>query len=89
MREHPVVCFFTFTSSPACRNVMCNSELGVKVLPISLHHLGEHFSGISDGSKKVGEECELGVRVGEGGEDAKAFTPTCLPVRRIGKGGEG
>ena len=75
MRAHPVVCFFTFTSSPACRNVMCNSELGVKVLPISLHLLGEHLSGISDGSKKVGEERELGARVGEGGEDAKSLHP--------------
>ena len=84
MRAHPVVCFFAFTSSPACRNVVCNSELGVKVLPISLHLLGEHLSGISDGSKKVGEERELGVRVGEGGEDAKAFTSTYLPIRRIG-----
>lgn len=84
MRAHPVVCFFTFTSSPACCNVVCNSELGVKVLHISLHLLGEHLSGISDGSKKVGEERELGARVGEGGEDAKAFTPTYLPIRRIG-----
>ena len=84
MRAYPVVCFFAFTSSPACRNVVCNSELGVKVLHSSLHLLGEQLSGISDGSKKVGEERELGVRVGEGGEDAKAFTPTCLPIRRIG-----
>ena len=36
------------------------------------------MSGISDGSKKVGEERELGVRVGEGGEDAKAFTLNSL-----------
>jgi len=84
MRAHSVVCFFTFTSSPACCNVMCNSELGVKDLPISLHLLGEHLSGISDGSKKVGEERELVARVGEGGEDEKTFTPRCLPVRRIG-----
>ena len=63
---------------------MCNRELSVKVLHISLHLLGEQLSGISDGSKKVGEERELGARVGEGGEDAKAFTLTCLPVRRIG-----
>ena len=84
MRAYPVVCFFAFTSSPACRNVMCNSELGVKVLHSSLHLLGEQLSGISDGSKKVGEERELGVRVGEGGEDAKAFTSTYLPIRRIG-----
>lgn len=84
MRAYPVVCFFTFTSSPTCCNVMCNSELGVKVLPISLHLLGEYLSGLSDGSKKEGEERELVARVGEGGEDAKAFTPTCLPIRRIG-----
>lgn len=64
--------------------MMCNSELGVKALPISLHLLGEYLSGISDGSKKVGEERELVARVGEGGEDAKAFTPTYLPIRRIG-----
>ena len=56
----------------------------MKVLLIFLHHLGESLSGISDGSKKVGEERELGVRVGEGGEDTKAFTPTRLLVRRIG-----
>lgn len=56
----------------------------MKALLICLHLLGESLSGISDGSKKVGEERELGVRVGEGGEDAKAFTPTRLPVRRIG-----
>lgn len=56
----------------------------MKVLLIFLHLLGESLSGISDGSKKVGEERELGVRVGEGGEDAKAFTLRCLPVRRIG-----
>ena len=56
----------------------------MKVLHISLHLLGEHLSGISDGSKKVGEVRELGARVGEGGEDAKAFTLRCLPVRRIG-----
>ena len=56
----------------------------MKVLPISLHLLGEQLSGISDGSKKVGEERELVARVGEGGEDAKTFTPRCLPVRRIG-----
>ena len=68
---------------------MCNRGLGVKALLIYLHLLGESLSGISDGSKKVGEERELGVRVGEGGEDAKAFTLTCLSVRRIGKGGEG
>ena len=84
MRAHSVVCFFAFTSSPLCRKMMCNSELGVKALLICLHLLGESLSGISDGSKKVGEERELGVRVGEGGEDAKAFTPTRLPVRRIG-----
>lgn len=84
MRAHPVVCFFTFTSSLVCCNVVCYSRLGVKVLPISLHLLGEQLSGISDGSKKVGEERELGARVGEGGEDAKAFTPTYLPIRRIG-----
>lgn len=84
MRAYPVVCFFAFTSSPACCNVMCNSELGVKALLISLHLLGEQLSGISDGSKKVGEERELVARVGEGGEDEKAFTPTCLPIRRIG-----
>jgi len=84
MRAHPVVCFFSFTSSPACCNVVCNRELGVKVLPISLHLLGEQLSGISDGSKKVGEERELVARVGEGGEDAKAFTSTYLPIRRIG-----
>ena len=71
MREHPVVCFFTFTSSPACCNVVCNSELGVKVLHISLHLLGEHLSGISDGSKKVGGKRELSDRVSEGGEDTK------------------
>ena len=76
--------FFAFTSSPACCNVVCYSRLGVKVLPISLHLLGEQLSGLSDGSKKVGEERELGARVGEGDEDAKAFTPTRLPVRRIG-----
>lgn len=64
--------------------MMCNRELSVKVLLIFLHLLGESLSGISDGSKKMGEERELGVRVGEGDEDAKAFTPTCLPVRRIG-----
>lgn len=64
--------------------MMCNRGLSVKVLLIFLHLLGESLSGISDGSKKVGEERELGVRVGEGGEDAKAFTLTCLPVRRIG-----
>lgn len=63
---------------------MCNRELSVKVLLIFLHLLGESLSGISDGSKKVGEERELGVRVGEGGEDAKAFTLRYLPVRRIG-----
>ena len=63
---------------------MYNSELSVKALHISLHLLGEQLSGLSDGSKRVGEERELGVRVGEGGEDAKAFTPTRLPVRRIG-----
>lgn len=56
----------------------------MKVLHISLHLLGEQLSGISDGSKKVGEERELVARVGEGGEDAKAFTPTYLPIRRIG-----
>lgn len=84
MRAHPVVCFFAFTSSPACCNVMCNSELGVKVLPISLHLLGEQLSGISDGSEKVGEERELVARVGEGGEDAKAFTSMCVTIRRIG-----
>ncbi len=84
MRAHPVVCFFAFTSSPACCNVMCNRGLGVKALLIYLHLLGESLSGISDGSKKVGEERELGARVGEGDEDAKAFTLTCLPVRRIG-----
>ena len=64
--------------------MMCNRGLSVNVLLIFLHLLGESLSGISDGSKKVGEERELGVRVGEGGEDAKAFTLTCLPVRRIG-----
>lgn len=64
--------------------MMCNRELSVKTLLICLHLLGEQLSGISDGSKKVGEERELGVRVGEGGEDAKAFTLRCLPVRRIG-----
>ena len=84
MRAHSVVCFFTFTSSPACCNVVCYSRLGVKVLPISLHLLGEQLSGLSDGSKRVGEERELVARVGEGGEDAKAFTPTYLPIRRIG-----
>ena len=84
MREHPVVCFFAFTSSPLCCKMMCNRELSVKTLMIYLHLLGESLSGISDGSKKVGEERELGARVGEGGEDAKAFTLTCLPVRRIG-----
>lgn len=84
MRAHPVVCFFAFTSSPACCNVVCNRELSVKALLICLHLLDESLSGISDGSKKVGEERELGVRVGEGGEDAKAFTPTRLPVKRIG-----
>lgn len=84
MRAHPVVCFFAFTSSPACCKIMYNSELSVKALHISLHLLGEQLSGLSDGSKRVGEERELGVRVGEGGEDAKAFTPTRLPVRRIG-----
>lgn len=68
---------------------MCNRELSVKVLLIFLHLLGESLSGISDGSKKVGEVRELGARVGEGGEDAKAFTSTRLPVRRIGYGGEG
>lgn len=56
----------------------------MKALLIYLHLLGESLSGISDGSKKVGEERELGARVGEGDEDAKAFTLTCLPVRRIG-----
>ncbi len=84
MRAHPVVCFFAFTSSPLCRKMMCNSGLSVKALLICLHLLGESLSGISDGSKKVGEERELGARVGEDGEDAKAFTPTRLPVRRIG-----
>lgn len=84
MRAHPVVCFFALTSSLACCNVMCNRGLGVKALLICLHLLGEQLSGISDGSKKVGEERELGVRVGEGGEDAKAFTSTYLPIRRIG-----
>ena len=84
MRAHPVVCFFAFTSSLACCNVMCNRELGVKVLLFFLHLLGEQLSGLSDGSKKVGEERELVARVGEGGEDAKAFTPTYLPIRRIG-----
>ncbi len=84
MRAHPVVCFFAFTSSPECCNVMCNRKLSVKVLLIFLHLLGESLSGISDGSKKVGEVRELGARVGEGGEDAKSFTPTRLPVRRIG-----
>ena len=63
---------------------MCNSELGVKVLPISLHLLGEQLSGISDGSEKVGEERELVARVGEGGEDAKTFTSMCVTIRRIG-----
>ena len=53
----------------------------MKTLLICLHLLGEQLSGISDGSKKVGEERELGVRVGE---DAKAFTSTYLPIRRIG-----
>ncbi len=67
-----------------CRKMMYNSELGVKALLIYLHLLGESLSGISDGSKKMGEVRELGVRVGEGGEDAKAFTLTRLPVRRIG-----
>ncbi len=84
MRAHPVVCFFAFTSSPLCRKMMCNRGLSVKALLICLHLLGESLPGISDGSKKVGEERELGVRVGEGDEDTKAFTPTCLPVRRIG-----
>lgn len=84
MRAHPVVCFFAFTSSLACCNVMCNRGLGVKALLICLHLLGESLSGISDGSKKVDEERELGARVGEGGEETKAFTLTCLPVRRIG-----
>ena len=56
----------------------------MKVLLIFLHLLGESLSGISDGSKKVGEERELVARVGEGGEDAKAFTSTYLPIRRIG-----
>ena len=45
---------------------MCNRGLGVKALLIYLHLLGESLSGISDGSKKVGEERELGARVGEG-----------------------
>ena len=80
MRAHPVVCFFAFTSSPACCNVMCNRGLGVKALLICLHLLGESLSGISDGSKKVGEVRELGARVGEGGEDAKAFTLTQLAL---------
>ena len=84
MRAHPVVCFFAFTSSPLCRKMVYNRGLSVKALLICLHLLGESLSGISDGSKKVDEERELGVRVGEGGEDAKVFTPTCLPVRRIG-----
>lgn len=84
MRANPVVCFFTFTSSPMCRKMMCYSELGVKALLIYLHLLGEHLAGVADGPKKVGEERELVARVGEGGEDAKAFTPTCLSVRRIG-----
>lgn len=84
MRAHPVVCFFAFTSSPLCRKMMCNRELGVKALHISLHLLGEQLSGLSDGSKRVGEERELVARVGEGGEDTKAFTPTYLPIRRIG-----
>ena len=84
MRAHPVVCFFAFTSSPLCRKMMCNRELSVKTLLICLHLLGEQLSGISDGSKKVGEERELGVRVGVGGADAKAFTSTYLPIRRIG-----
>lgn len=64
--------------------MMCNRGLSVKALLICLHLLGESLPGISDVSKKVGEERELGVRVGEGDEDTKAFTPTCLPVRRIG-----
>lgn len=64
--------------------MMYNRGLSVKVLLIFLHLLGESLSGISDGSKKVGEERELGACVGEGDEDAKVFTPTCLPVRRIG-----
>lgn len=84
MRAHPVVCFFAFTSSPLCCKMIYNSGLSVKALLICLHLLGESLSGISDGSKKVGEERELGARVGEGGEDAEAFTPTRLPVRRIG-----
>lgn len=64
--------------------MMYNSGLSVKALLICLHLLGELLSGISDGSKKVGEERELGVRVGEGDENTKAFTPTRLSVRRIG-----
>lgn len=63
---------------------MCNRGLSVKALLICLHLLGESLSGISDGSKKMGEVRELGVRVGEGDEDTKAFTPTYLPIRKIG-----
>ena len=49
----------------------------MKTLLICLHLLGEHMSGILDGSKKVSEERELGVRVGEGGEDSKP-SPLCI-----------
>lgn len=84
MRAHSVVCFFAFTSLPMCRKMMCNRGLSVKALLICLHLLGESLSGISDGSKKMGEVRELGVRVGEGDEDTKAFTPTYLPIRKIG-----
>lgn len=71
MRAHPVVCFFTFTSSPMCRKMMRYSELGVKALLIYLHLLGEHLAGVADGPKKEGGKRELSDRVGEGGEDTK------------------
>ena len=56
----------------------------MKDLLICLHLLGEHLEGVADGPKKEGGKRELGDRVGEGGEDAKAFTSTYLPIRRIG-----
>ena len=82
MRAYPVVCFFAFTSSPMCCNMMCYSELGVKVLLIYLHLLGEHLAGVADGPKKEGGKRELSDRMGEGGEDAK---PSPLRVCLLGR----
>ena len=62
--------------------MMCNSELGVKVLLIFLHLLGEHLTGVADGPKKEGGKRELSDRVSEGGEDTK---PSPLRVCLLGR----